>query len=169
MNPTGSLPQDVSADARVRGDRVPICVIRNMLLLLNGRGAARLGRPGDEYSKALPLREVVADADWPRVARHDEIGVVAVANDITERVRGDARFNYLAFSDGLTGLANRTLPFDRLRQLLLASRRTEVGFALPALRRTQAKYGAGIGRASPIAASTKAGRGAPTSSLRCCP
>jgi PAS domain S-box-containing protein len=206
MNPTGSLPQDTSADALVREDLVPICAIRNILLFLNGRGAALLGRRGDEFPKALPLREVVAEADWPRVARRlrrttlkpgsgvsiifsavrkdgsimdleltgtvdagrDEIWVVAVANDITERVR-DARFNYLAFSDGLTCLANRTLFVDRPRQSLLASRRTEDGFALPALRRTQARYWAGIARASPIATRTKAGRRASMSSRRRCP
>ena len=59
-----------------------------------------------------------------------EICVVAVAKDITARVRDDARLNYLAFSDCLTGLANRTLFRDRLRQSLLASRRTGDGFAL---------------------------------------
>ncbi len=168
MTPTGSLLQDISADALLRGDLLPICVIRDMVLSLNGRGAALLGRPGDEFPKVLPLREVVAEADWPRVARslrrtalkpgssvsiifsavrkdgsimdleltgtvvagRGDICVVAVANDITERVRDDARLNYLAFSDGLTGLANRTLFLDRLRQTLLASRRTGDGFAL---------------------------------------
>jgi diguanylate cyclase (GGDEF)-like protein/hemerythrin-like metal-binding protein len=143
-------------------------VIRDMQLFLNGRSAALLGPPGDALPKVLPLREVVAEADWSRVARslrrttlkpgsgmsiifsavrkngsimdleltgavvagQGEICVVAAANDITERVRDDARLNYLAFSDGLTGLANRTLFLDRLRQTLLASRRTGVGFAL---------------------------------------
>ena len=207
MNPTRSLLQDISADALVRGDLVPICVIRNMLMFLNGRGAALLGRPGGEFPKVLPLRDVVTEADWPRVARRlrrtalkpdsrvsiifsavrkdgsimdleltgtvvagrGEICVVAVANDITERVRDDARLNCLAFGDGLAGLANRTLIFDRLRQSLLALRRTGGGFVLPALRRRQARCWAGIARASPIAASTKAGRGTSTSSLRCCP
>jgi len=168
MDTTRSLLQDISTDTLMRSDLIPICVIRDSLLFLNGRGAALLGRPGDEFPKALPLREVVAEADWPRVARilrrttlkpgggvsiiftavrkngsimdleltgavvagHGEICVVAVANDITARVRDDARLNYLAFSDGLTGLANRTLFLDRLRQSLLASRRTGDGFAL---------------------------------------
>ena len=152
----------------MRRDLVPICVIRDTLLFLNGRCAALLGRPGDEFPKGLPLREVVAEADWPRVARslrrttlkpghgvslifsavrkdgsildleltgtvvagRGEIGVVAVANDVTQRLRDDARLNYLAFSDGLTGLANRTLFLDRLRQSLLAARRTGDGFAV---------------------------------------
>ena len=168
MSPTRSLLQNLSADTLARRNLVPICVIRDAQLFLNGRCAALLGRTGDEFPKGLPLREVVAEADWPRVARslrrstlkpdsavslifsavrrdgsildleligtavacRGEVGVVAVANDITERVRDDARLNYLAFSDGLTGLANRTLFHDRLRQSLLASRRTGDGFAL---------------------------------------
>jgi len=168
MGPAKSLLQDISTNALVRRDLVPICVIRGTLLFVNGRCAALLGRPGDEFPKGLPLREVVAEADWPRVARslrrttlkpgsdlsiifsavrkdgsivdleltgtvvagRGEIGVVAVVNDITERVRDDARLNYLAFSDGLTGLANRTLFLDRLRQSLVGSRRTGDGFAL---------------------------------------
>ncbi len=168
MGPTRSLLQNISADALTRYDLVPICVIRDTLLFLNGRGAALLGRPGEEYPRFLPLREVVAEADWPRVTQslrrptlkpgsgvsitfsavrkdgsimdleltgtvvpdRGEACVVAVVNDVTERVRDDARLNYLAFSDGLTGLANRTLFLDRLRQSLLASRRTGDGFAL---------------------------------------
>ncbi len=168
MDRTKSLLQDISTDALMRGDLVPICVIRDMRMFLNGRGAALLGRPGETFPKVLLLRDVVAEADWPRVARslrrttlrpgsgvsivfsavrkdgsimdleltgtvvagRGEMCVVAVAKDITERVRDDARLNYLAFSDSLTGLANRTLFLDRLRQLLLASRRTGDGFAL---------------------------------------
>jgi len=168
MSSTSSLLQTLSVDTLVRRDLVPICLIRDTLLFLNGRCAALLGRPGDEFPKGLQLRDVVTEADWPRVARslrrttlkegnavslifsavrkdgsildlelngtvvagRGEIGVVAVANDVTQRVRDDARLNYLAFSDGLTGLANRTLFFDRLRQSLLASRRTGDGFAV---------------------------------------
>ena len=168
MSPSRSLLLNISTDALMRSDLIPICVISDPLMFLNGRGAALLGRPGDEFPKGLPLRAVIAAADWPRVARTlrrttlqpgsgvsiicsavrkdgsimdleltgtvvasgGEICVVAVVNDITERVRDDARLNYLAFSDGLTGLANRTLFLDRLRQALLASRRTGDGFAL---------------------------------------
>ena len=168
MSSASSLLQAISVDALVRRDLVPICVIRDTLMFLNGRCAALLGRPGDEFPKGLPLRDVVTEADWPRVARslrrttlkpgngvsiifsavrkdgsildleltgtavaeRDEIGVVAVVNDVTQRVRDDARLNYLAFNDGLTGLANRTLFLDRLRQSLLASRRTGDNFAL---------------------------------------
>ncbi len=169
MRPSRSLLQHISADALVRRDLVPICVIRDALLFLNGRCAALLGRREDELPGGVPLRDVVTEADWPRVARslrrtpamkpgsgvsiifsavrtdgsivdleligtavadRGDMYVVAVVNDITARVRDDARLNYLAFSDGLTGLANRTLFFDRLHQSLLASRRTGERFAL---------------------------------------
>ena len=69
MSPTRSLLQTISADTLARRDLVPICVIRDSLLFLNGRCAALLGRSGEEFPKGLPLREVVAEADWPRVAR----------------------------------------------------------------------------------------------------
>ena len=165
----GPCWQNFSADALVRRDLVPICVIQDTVLFLNGRCAALLGREERDLPEGVPLREIVAEADWPRVARslrrtpamkpgsgvsimfsavrvdgsivdleligtavaeRGETYVVAVVNDITARVRDDARLNYLAFSDGLTGLANRTLFLDRLHQSLLASRRTEDRFAL---------------------------------------
>src|SRR4029077_19727296 len=65
----GSLLQSISADTLVRRDLVPVCVIRDTLMYVNGRCAALLGRPGDEFPKGLALRDVVAEADWPRVAR----------------------------------------------------------------------------------------------------
>ena len=70
------------------------------------------------------------ELDGTVVASRGGACVVAVVSDITERVRNDTRLNYLAFYDDLTGLANRTLFFDRLRQALLARRRPGEGFAL---------------------------------------
>ena len=171
MRTIRSLLENFSTDELVGRELVPICVIRDTLVSLNGRGAAMLGRPDDKFPKVLPLRKFVAEADWPRVARslrgavlkpgnpvsitfsavrsdgaimdleltgtvvagRGEVGIVAVVSDVTERVRDDARLNYLAFSDGLTGLPNRMLFVDRLRQSLGASRRSGVGFALLAL------------------------------------
>ena len=171
MTKVRSLFENLSTDELVRGELVPICVIRDTLVSLNGRAAALLGRPEDKFPKVLPLREFIAEADWPRIARAlrgavlkpgtgvsftfsavrrdgaiidleligtvvaggEEVDIVAVVNDITERARDDARLNYLAFSDGLTGLPNRMLFLDRLRQSLGASRRSGVGFALLSL------------------------------------
>lgn len=52
------------------------------------------------------------------------------AQDVTERSGVVARLNLLAFSDPLTGLANRALFADRLRQAALEARRDGRSFAL---------------------------------------
>ncbi len=50
---------------------------------------------------------------------------VAVISDITERKQVQERLNYLAFYDTLTGLPNRQLLLDRIRQAMLESERHE--------------------------------------------
>jgi len=52
------------------------------------------------------------------------------AQDVTDRSRAAARLNLLAFSDPLTGLANRALFSDRLRQAVLHAARDGVGFGV---------------------------------------
>ncbi len=52
------------------------------------------------------------------------------AQDVTDRTRTAAQLNLLAFSDPLTGLANRALFADRLRQAALDGHREGLGFAL---------------------------------------
>ena len=52
------------------------------------------------------------------------------AQDVTDRSRTAARLSLLAFSDPLTGLANRALFADRLRQAALDARRDGRGFGL---------------------------------------
>jgi PAS domain S-box-containing protein len=139
------LLQSISAEVVVRRNLVPICVVRDRLLFMNGRCAALLGYPDDGFPKGLSLHDVVAAADRSRVAHslrqailkpgsdvalrfsavrvdgsiadleltgtvvaaRGEVCVVAAVSDITERVREDARLNYLAFNDGLTGLNRR--------------------------------------------------------------
>ena len=49
---------------------------------------------------------------------------VAIKEDITERCEAEARIQRLAFHDALTGLANRSLLWDRLKQAILASERS---------------------------------------------
>jgi len=48
---------------------------------------------------------------------------VAVISDITEQRQAQERLNFLAFNDNLTGLPNRLLLTDRLRQAMLESER----------------------------------------------
>jgi diguanylate cyclase (GGDEF)-like protein/hemerythrin-like metal-binding protein/PAS domain S-box-containing protein len=159
----------LAADGLIGSNLIAVCAIRGeTLILLNERCAALLGRSGDEVHRGIPLRDVVADADWAwfeadlrkapmkpgsrtsiafsAVRKDGSIAdlelagmvaaggghpmVLAVATDVTHRVRTDAQLTHLAFNDGLTGLANRTLLFDRLRQTVMASRRSRDVFAL---------------------------------------
>jgi diguanylate cyclase (GGDEF)-like protein/PAS domain S-box-containing protein len=56
--------------------------------------------------------------------------VLLIFRDISERKLAQARLEHLAHHDGLTGLPNRTLFFDRLHQTFLHSRRYQQHFAL---------------------------------------
>ena len=51
--------------------------------------------------------------------------LLAVVRDITERKKAESKINELAFYDPLTGLPNRTLLLDRLKQAMTASNRSE--------------------------------------------
>jgi diguanylate cyclase (GGDEF)-like protein/hemerythrin-like metal-binding protein/PAS domain S-box-containing protein len=56
--------------------------------------------------------------------------VLAFASDVTEQYRARERLAYLAYSDPLTGLPNRTLFFDRLHHAMLCARRDGWPFAV---------------------------------------
>ena len=71
---------------------------------------------GEEYQKWLTISAV----------KDDEGSVthyVGAQYDITERKKAEEKINELAFFDQLTGLPNRTLLMDRLRQAMTNSRR----------------------------------------------
>jgi diguanylate cyclase (GGDEF)-like protein/hemerythrin-like metal-binding protein/PAS domain S-box-containing protein len=51
-----------------------------------------------------------------------EPAVVALVTDVTERRRTEKQLSYMAFLDALTGLPNRALFLDRLRETLTAAR-----------------------------------------------
>jgi diguanylate cyclase (GGDEF)-like protein len=51
------------------------------------------------------------------------IALEGFISDITERKMAEERFHYLAHYDSLTGLANRTLFFDRLHQAMRMAKR----------------------------------------------
>lgn len=60
--------------------------------------------------------DVQVDAVVSRNEAGDVNGMISVTTDITERVQGEKRLRYLAYYDPLTGLANRTLFNENLRE-----------------------------------------------------
>lgn len=73
-------------------------------------------KTGEEYPKWLTI-SAVKDNDG--AVTH----YVGTHFDITERKKAEEKINELAFFDQLTGLPNRTLLLDRLRQVMTASSR----------------------------------------------
>ncbi len=73
-------------------------------------------KDGEEYQKWLTISAVCNEAG---VVTH----YVGAQHDITEKKRAEERIHELAFFDQLTGLPNRTLLLDRLRQAMTASER----------------------------------------------
>ena len=78
-------------------------------------------KDGSEFSAEIALGPI----DTPRGRQ-----TVAVIRDITKRVRLESQLEHMALHDPLTGLANRTLFFDRLKQAMLAAGRDRKQVAL---------------------------------------
>ncbi len=60
----------------------------------------------------------------------DQRYFVGIVRDITERKRAEEKIRFMAHYDQLTGLANRNLLYDRLKQALAQSRRYKKKLAL---------------------------------------
>ncbi|MGH8372079.1 MAG: EAL domain-containing protein [Gammaproteobacteria bacterium] len=60
--------------------------------------------------------DVQVDSVVSRNENGEVNGIISVTTDITERVQGEKRLRYLAYYDPLTGLANRTLFNENLRE-----------------------------------------------------
>jgi len=84
------------------------------------------GRRGDDPPFDLELSLECAVFD-------DEPLVIAFAWDATEQQRCRERLTFLAYTDPLTGLANRSLFADRLHDAMLCARRHATAFAVLAL------------------------------------
>ncbi len=81
-----------------------------------GRGRDVLGRRAD--GRVFPMSLAVS-----RVEHEGRTRFIGLTRDITERKNAEAEIERLAFYDALTGLPNRRLLLDRLKQALAASRR----------------------------------------------
>jgi diguanylate cyclase (GGDEF)-like protein len=81
-------------------------------------------RTGEPYSCEVYLDDERIKATWlnVQVVKLGD-GIAITSRDITERKRLDDHVHYLAHYDQLTGLPNRTLLQDRLRQALLRAQR----------------------------------------------
>jgi diguanylate cyclase (GGDEF)-like protein/PAS domain S-box-containing protein len=75
-------------------------------------------------------REIAVDIALGSVDTRDGSMVVSVIRDITERKELESALEQRALHDPLTGLPNRILCFDRLKQALLSSRREHTQVAL---------------------------------------
>lgn len=64
-----------------------------------------------------------AEVTWD--AKGEPIRMFGTVQDITERVKAEQRLSFLAHYDGLTGLPNRVLLNDRLRQAMIEADRHE--------------------------------------------
>lgn len=82
---------------------------------------AALRRDGTEFTIELNLTEI-------RVGR--ERCFTSIIRDVTERKLADARMQHLAHYDGLTGLPNRALFYDRLTMALSLAKRNRHEVAL---------------------------------------
>jgi diguanylate cyclase (GGDEF)-like protein/PAS domain S-box-containing protein len=77
--------------------------------------SVRMHRTGRRIDVSISVSPVIAD---DRV-----VAIASIARDITGRKHVERMINHLAFHDGLTGLANRTLIRDRLGHALARSPR----------------------------------------------
>jgi diguanylate cyclase (GGDEF)-like protein/PAS domain S-box-containing protein len=68
------------------------------------------------------LRTIKARWLYRQVVRVED-GVVVIVRDITERKEAEERISHMAHHDALTGLPNRTLLDDRIRQAMLQAQR----------------------------------------------
>jgi diguanylate cyclase (GGDEF)-like protein/hemerythrin-like metal-binding protein/PAS domain S-box-containing protein len=60
----------------------------------------------------------------------NEIFIIGLAADITERLQQQKHLEYIAHYDALTGLPNRVLLSDRIRQALIQTNRHKLSFAV---------------------------------------
>ncbi|SEK71533.1 bifunctional diguanylate cyclase/phosphodiesterase [Nitrosovibrio tenuis] len=93
-------------------------------------------REGEWRGEIMQLRKdggmLTAEAHWTLVADDDgrPHSIFAINTDITQRKMAEKEIQHLAFYDSLTGLPNRQLLLDRLRQALAGSTRNRQTGAL---------------------------------------
>jgi diguanylate cyclase (GGDEF)-like protein/PAS domain S-box-containing protein len=95
-----------------------------------GKVAYQVVAEGKSFTAELPLRHKDGSVFWGALSgraidpMHPQEGSIWIYSDITERKEAEDKINELAFYDQLTGLPNRTLLLDRLKQAMNASSRS---------------------------------------------
>lgn len=114
--------------ARARGTSVLSCytdeaAARAALAAVLERGEWR----GDSGQRRADGGELTVDESWTLVrdARGAPQAILKVGSDVTEKRAAEEQIRRLAYYDTLTGLPNRRLLLDRLRQLMLRNERQQ--------------------------------------------
>ena len=99
------------------------------------RVLAGLASAGDRHREICALRrangaEVYVAFDAATTQTSTGPRTVVAATDVTTWMRRQARLQRLAFKDALTGLANRALLHDRIKQAIATARRKAGSFAV---------------------------------------
>ena len=113
---------------------VPVRFRDKHLTMRDGFVAAPDTRQMGKGVTARALRKDGSECDveisLSRIETDDGIFFASALRDITERLQADEKIRELAFYDQLTGLPNRTLLSDRLKQAISASNRSGICSAL---------------------------------------
>lgn len=91
--------------------------IRQTLLRNEGAGAFRSQTASERWLETSVRKAHTEDSG--------EDGYYAILRDVTDEVRSAEQINFLAHHDALTGLPNRTLMLDRLRQAISRGERED--------------------------------------------
>jgi diguanylate cyclase (GGDEF)-like protein/PAS domain S-box-containing protein len=114
-----------SRDALLRIDPVALGLATREQLdrLLQGDGAPREHDVVEtELLRAGGQGAVPVEIGWQMLKDGDDRMLIAVARDISERLQAQQRMNHLAHYDALTGLPNRSLFFQNLRDAIELAR-----------------------------------------------
>lgn len=95
-----------------------------LLALKEGKGSARYRHTRKNMQTGAECR---LETDIQQASRDDgsDDGYYAILRDITDEVRIEERIAFLAYHDALTGLPNRALLSDRLRQAIVRGERED--------------------------------------------
>jgi diguanylate cyclase (GGDEF)-like protein/hemerythrin-like metal-binding protein len=142
----------IAVDGTLRFSNAAFCRLFDLRGSVAGTAIADLLDPsdGDRVSQILKLQpgqsgwclatgrrgsasRFDVELRFSEVEHEGDILLAIFAQDVTERSRNSAQLSLLAYSDPLTGLANRALYADRLRQAIVECRHTAQCFAVFAL------------------------------------